>query len=163
MTNDFKMVLNVPVSKEKLYNAIHTQEGVRNWWTNFAEISEEIGGISEFNFPAAGFYVITENEELLQYEEVVWKVIESRHPEASGFEDLEDWVGTNIRFEIESLSDNECRLHFTHEGLTPQLECFNACENGWMHYLDSLKNYAVHGKGAPYTDNSENNIKRSLK
>ncbi|MCF6137499.1 hypothetical protein [Pseudalkalibacillus berkeleyi] len=58
---DFTVEMSIPVSAGKLYNSIHTQNGVRNWWTNFANISDEVGGISEFNFPKAGFYVVTRN------------------------------------------------------------------------------------------------------
>ncbi|MCF6137498.1 SRPBCC family protein [Pseudalkalibacillus berkeleyi] len=87
-------------------------------------------------------------------------VIASKHPESSGFDNLEDWVGTTIQFHIEPLIEGECKLHFTHKGLTQALECFDACNNGWIHYLNSLKDYAVDQEGEPYTDNSEDNIIR---
>ncbi len=163
MNKDFTTIMDIPVSCSELYEAIHTEEGVRNWWTKFADISEEVGGISDFRFPTAGFYVVAKNDQLQQNEVVIWKVIESRHPEESGFDDLEDWVGTTIRFEIEQKNDQESRLHFTHEGLTPKLECYEACENGWTHYLNSLKDFVIDGQCEPYTDDSEDNIIRNGK
>lgn len=157
---DYKVEMNIPVSAAHLYDSIHTQNGVRNWWTKFANISDEVGGISEFNFLKAGFYVVTRNKALKQNKIVEWDVIDSKHPASSGFDNLKDWIGTTIQFHIESLSENESKLHFTHKGLTPALECFDACDNGWRHYLNSLKDFAVGQEGEPYTDDSENNIIR---
>lgn len=57
-----KLVLNVPASK--VYEAIWSTEGVRNWWTRFCEISEAVGGVSKFHFPQAGFFRRYENHQI---------------------------------------------------------------------------------------------------
>ncbi|WP_349407503.1 SRPBCC domain-containing protein [Pseudalkalibacillus sp. SCS-8] len=159
MPNDFRTELTVEAPRDALYKAIYTEDGVRGWWTRFADIGEQEGTKSTFRFPAAGFYVITRTEELTLNEQVIWKVVESKHPESSGFEDLEDWTGTTIRFQIEPAGDNQSKLVFVHEGLTPQLECYDACERGWGHYIHSLKSYVETGEGSPYDDDSVDNIK----
>ena len=38
-------------------------------------------------------------------------------------------------------------LYFRHEGLTPELECFDMCHEGWTHYLASLVSYVETGQG----------------
>jgi uncharacterized protein YndB with AHSA1/START domain len=160
MTNDYTNQLLLPVSAEKVYHAVATEEGVRHWWTQFADIGNEVGSNAEFRFPKAGFFVKAEIQSLEPNRLVEWKVIDSLHPESSGFSNLRDWEGTMIRFEIEKISEAEAVLNFTHMGLNQELECYQVCERGWTSYLTSLQEYLVNGRGKPYTDNSENNIKQ---
>jgi uncharacterized protein YndB with AHSA1/START domain len=158
VSKEFQMKLTLPVSTEKVYNAVATENGVRNWWTNFADVGNEVGSIAEFRFPRAGFYVKAEIQSLVPNQLVEWKVIDSMHPEASGFQNLRDWEGTIIQFKLEQVSKEKTILHFTHIGLTKELECYQVCENGWSSYLASLRQLLLNGQGKPYTDDSENNI-----
>ncbi len=158
MSKDYQCKLSLPVSAEKLYKAVANEEGIRNWWTIFANVGNEVGSIAEFRFPKAGFFVKAEIQSLLQNHIVEWKVIDSLHPEESGFRNLRDWVGTMIRFEIEHVSEKESVLNFTHFGLTEELECYQVCENGWSSYLTSLRQLLVSGHGKPYRDECEDNI-----
>lgn len=41
-----------------------------------------------------------------------------------------------VNFEI-SEKDGKTRLVFTHEGLTPEVECYNACAPAWSEYLQN--------------------------
>ena len=44
--------------------------------------------------------------------------------------------------------EGETRLTFTHEGLTPDVECYKACKPGWTHWITrSLFSYLTTGKG----------------
>jgi uncharacterized protein YndB with AHSA1/START domain len=151
-------MFTLPVSAKDVYEAISTEDGVRKWWTQFADIGQETGSMAEFRFPKAGFYLKSEIQSLVPSKLVEWKVIDSMHPEKSGFSNLRDWEGTLIRFEIEHVSEDESVLHFTHKGLTKELECYQVCENGWFSYLSSLKNLLVNGQGKPYLDDTENNM-----
>ena len=152
---DFQMKLSISVSVEKLYVAVSTEEGVRNWWTQFAKAGKEVGSLAEFRFPKAGFYVMAEISALEPNHLVEWKVIDSMHPEASGFSNLRDWEGTIIRFEMEQVSEGESILYFTHIGLSEELECYQVCERGWTSYLSSLQKLLETGKGNPYKENLE--------
>jgi hypothetical protein len=39
---------------------------------------------------------------------------------------------------------------FTHIGLVPEYECYEACNQGWTHYIqNSLKSLIETGKGLP--------------
>ena len=63
--------------------------------------------------------------------------------------DKSEWTGTKIIFEI-SEKNGKTQLHFTHEGLTPDHECYNACYDGWTNYIKkSLYNLITKGKGQP--------------
>ncbi|MBY6036611.1 SRPBCC domain-containing protein [Fictibacillus nanhaiensis] len=160
MSNDVQYKLTLPVSAEKVYKAVATEEGVRDWWTKFADVGTKVGDLAEFRFPHAGFYAEAKIQSLIPNKLVEWNVIDSMHPEQTGFLNLRDWVGTTIKFEIESKAEEESVLHFTHIGLSEKLECFEACERGWSSYLSSLEQLLVRGVGKPYTDDSTNNIKK---
>lgn len=158
MSKDFHYTLRLPVSAKDVYEAISTESGVRRWWTKFANVGQETGSMAEFRFPKAGFYVKAEIHSLVPSKLVEWKVIDSMHPEKSGFSNLRDWEGTVIRFEIEHVSEKESVLNFIHKGLTQKLECYQVCENGWFTYLSSLKELLVNSQGKPYLDDTENNM-----
>jgi uncharacterized protein YndB with AHSA1/START domain len=61
----------------------------------------------------------------------------------------QEWNGTTIMFELAPAGEGT-ELRFTHRGLTPQLECFDMCHEGWTHYLGSLVDYVDRGEGQPY-------------
>ena len=60
-----------------------------------------------------------------------------------------EWHGTSIVFELAPAGAGT-KLTFRHRGLTPQLECFDMCHEGWTHYLASLVDYVDRGEGQPY-------------
>lgn len=68
---------------------------------------------------------------------MVWKVIDADLND--GFTDPHEWTGTRIVFRL-TPHDGGTQLHFTHEGLTPAFECYEACSTGWDGVInDSLK------------------------
>ncbi len=148
-SNNFEMHLQYSVPSERLFAALATTDGVRNWWTRFCEVSETIGGEASFRFPKSGFFatvrvVRREPPHLLE-----WECLDSKHPESTGFSDLRDWVGTRIRFAIRDLGAGKSQVDFTHFRLT-ELECHGACSSAWSFFLnESLRGYLEKGKGEP--------------
>jgi uncharacterized protein YndB with AHSA1/START domain len=59
-----------------------------------------------------------------------------------------EWAGTEITFRLRP-GDAGTTLEFRHEGLTPQLECYEHCSRGWEHFLPSLRDYVETGTGSP--------------
>jgi hypothetical protein len=74
---------------------------------------------------------------------VIWDV------EACTF--LPEWAGTAPGFTLRRSSTGGCDLEFRHEGLNPQLACYEVCRQGWDQYLPSLRDYIQTGTGNPYT------------
>jgi uncharacterized protein YndB with AHSA1/START domain len=150
--SDFSMKLTYAAPASKLYEQFSTQEGIRNWWTRTCELEERVGGVGSFQFPKAGFYATVRIDRLEPGRCVEWICTDSKHPESSGFDNLRDWIGTRLRFEVEPIGGDKSRLVFTHAGLAP-LECFGVCSNSWSYYLnDSLRDYLEQGGGKPYKD-----------
>jgi hypothetical protein len=60
-----------------------------------------------------------------------------------------EWKGTEITFEVSKKGD-KTEVRFTHLGLVPESECFDACSNAWGSYINgSLRSLITTGKGEP--------------
>src|SRR5580704_11143689 len=66
--------------------------------------------------------------EFIPDNKIVWLVTESKLNWIKGNE--EEWTNTKMIFEISNKGDKTI-LHFTHEGLVPEKECYAMCEEGW--------------------------------
>lgn len=63
--------------------------------------------------------------------------------------DKKEWKGTKISFEIAE-KGSEMQINFTHVGLVPEAECYDACSNAWSEYIQrSLLKLIKTGKGQP--------------
>ncbi|HEY3405944.1 MAG TPA: SRPBCC domain-containing protein, partial [Ohtaekwangia sp.] len=84
--------------------------------------------------------------EVIPAKKIVWLVQENYF---SFTEDQKEWTGDKINFDI-SRKDNKTELRFTHVGLVPECECYDACHDGWTNYIQkSLKGLITTGKGKP--------------
>lgn len=111
-----------------------------NWWVGI--YGETIEGKSqnmhdEFLFRAGegAHYSKQRLIELVPGKKIVWLVTESN---LTFLERTDEWTGTKIFFDIETLN-GRTTITFTHEGLTPQVECYGACSTGWTRYLQNLE------------------------
>jgi uncharacterized protein YndB with AHSA1/START domain len=128
---------------EEVFNAINN---VRGWW------SEEIEGRTdklgeEFKYHFKDVHRCTMKiTELVPGEKVVWLVLDNYF---SFTKDKNEWKGTVITFEILK-KGGKTEVRFTHIGLVPEYECYNACSDGWSTYLNgSLRDLITTGKGKP--------------
>lgn len=110
------------------------------WWSGLFE--EHIEGKSEnihdeFSFSAGGglHYSKQKLVELIPEEKIVWLVTDSK---LSFLKTPTEWNGTKISFAISS-DNSKTEVTFTHEGLVPQIECYDSCSGAWNGYLDKLK------------------------
>ena len=150
--------LIIKASRSKVFSALTTEEGLRSWWTNTCKVDSTVGKESrfEFVFDDGITYNVMLNEIVNPNEKLVWKCIEQYHPtkpDGKKFKNPNEWVDSRIIFILSEESGNT-KLNFTHEGLTPKLECYDVCNDGWNHFLhDSLKPYLEEGLGNPYEYN----------
>ncbi|MEP6950273.1 MAG: SnoaL-like domain-containing protein [Ginsengibacter sp.] len=142
---NFCTTILVDQSPKEVFNAINN---VRGWW------SEEIGGSTDkLNDEFIYHYKDVHNcnmklIEVVPGKKVVWLVLDNYF---SFTKDKTEWIGNKIIFEITG-QHNNTQLRFTHEGLVPEYECYNACFNGWTQYIEhSLLSLITTGKGQPNT------------
>jgi len=132
---------------------------VRGWW------SEDIKGRTEkagdiFNYRFRDIHRSTiKIKASVPGERVVWNVIDNYF---SFTEDKTEWKGTDIVFDILAKGD-KTEVRFTHVGLVPEYECYEACSNGWTTYINgSLRALIATGKGHPNVGEPMNETERAL-
>ncbi|MGG9960735.1 SRPBCC family protein [Ferruginibacter sp. SUN106] len=113
---------------------------IEQWWTGLYE--ETIKGKNkklndEFTFNAGGgaHYSKQKLVELVPNKKIVWQVTDSN---LSFLSDPAEWVDTRISFDI-AAEGNKTTLTFTHDGLVPQIECYDSCTGAWTKYMENLK------------------------
>ncbi|MEO6116190.1 MAG: SRPBCC domain-containing protein [Pseudolysinimonas sp.] len=109
---------------------------VRSWWTGDIEgDSRRLG--DAFTYRHQDIHRSTQRViESVPGERVVWRVENSF---LNFTADPAEWDGTQIVFEITPAGDG-AQVRFTHEGLRPSVECFDACSSAWSHYVgESLR------------------------
>jgi len=84
--------------------------------------------------------------EVIPNQKVVWEILDSY---LSFAKDTREWTGTKIIFDILK-QGNRTEVRFTHQGLVPEFECFEACSGAWGSYINgSLRSLITTGKGNP--------------
>lgn len=134
-TTDFKVALIADKSPEEVFSAI---TNVRKWWSGY--YSEQIEGNTEklndeFIFRAGEGVHYSKQKliEVIPAKKIVWLVTDSK---LSFLQNETEWIGTKIAFEI-SKKGEKTQLVFTHQGLTPEVECYDACSPAWTQYLQN--------------------------
>jgi len=81
--------------------------------------------------------------ELIPDKKITWLITEST---MSWLKDPTEWANTKLIFDITSKEDTTV-LHFTHEGLTPDKQCYARCSEGWDTVIkDYLFNLITNGR-----------------
>lgn len=119
---------------------------VQGWWTKNVEGKTHALN-DEFSVRFGDVHFSRQKlAEFIPNKKVVWLVTESN---LNFIADKREWTGTRIVFDI-TPAGNTTRLDFTHIGLQPQVECYEACSTAWQEYIvDSLVKLIEEGKGAP--------------
>jgi hypothetical protein len=143
---DYRFSISGPVSASEAYDKIAR---VAEWWTKYVEGSaRNVGDVFTVRFGEdfGGTFVDFKITEAVPGSKVVWHVTNCYLP---WLNDKTEWNGTQVVFEI-SARQGETTVTMTHEGLTPEVECFEACEQGWNMYIGrSLQQFLTDGHGMP--------------
>lgn len=141
--NSFTATIVVSKSPAETFHAI---KNFRGWW------SEEIDGNTD-KLNQTFFYHFKDIHlckmeliEMVPDKKLVYRVVEN---DFNFINDKTEWVNTKLIFDI-SNEGAKTKVKFTHEGLVPEYECYNVCNDAWTGYIgNSLKDFIDTGKGNP--------------
>lgn len=155
-TSNFTTSISVDQSANEVFEAINNVGG---WW------SEEVLGSTENLNDEFDYHYEDVHRckmkliEVIPNKKVVWLVKDNFF---SFTKDKSEWTGNKIIFQITE-KDNKTHLKFTQEGLIPDYECFDICQNAWNTYIQkslfSLITTGVghpNGKDKPQTEDEKN-------
>ncbi len=140
---DLTFSFTVDQSPDEVFAAVND---VRGWWSaDLTGDTDRLG--AEFTFIYEDIHRSTQKvTEWVPGKRVVWRVTDGY---LSFVEQKDEWKGTEVVFDI-SRKGGKTELRFTHVGLTPEVECIEACTKGWSFYvLESLQPLITTGKGQP--------------
>lgn len=142
-TSDFTTSITVAQAPEAAFAAINNVPG---WWSGKIEgITDKTG--AEFTYRYENLHYSKQKvAELVPGKKVVWLVTDSS---LNFVKDKTEWNGTKISFEISKKGD-KTEVRFTHLGLVPERECFEACSDGWTTLIkENLRSLITKSKGKP--------------
>jgi uncharacterized protein YndB with AHSA1/START domain len=138
-------LIKIRATQDKVYQALSTIEGIRNWWTRDAALDPRVGGSGEFGFYDHRMVIKVKVAELTPPGHVVWDSVSST---GGGFD------GTTISFDLKS-EEGITSLLFAHRGFKAGGKNIASATTRWGFYLLSLKRYLETGKGTPNPEDTE--------
>jgi uncharacterized protein YndB with AHSA1/START domain len=123
----------------EVFRQVSTAEGIRNWWCKNVSGSDATGGELVLKFPG-GHMATVSLAKTTKPSRVEWAVKDHN--------ELKEWIGTRIGFEIRPRGGNRSEVLFFHN-LAPGCGCYEACDGAWSFLMNSLKVQLESGKGTP--------------
>lgn len=148
---NYTATIEVTKSPDDVFNHIND---VSKWWAGKANetASRQATGFKGQSTKLNDEFIILSGDrhyskqklvEVVPGKKVVWLVTDCKLNWLE--KDKYEWTGTKMIFEITSQGDKTI-LHFTHEGLVPEKECYENCEKSWNRYIkEKLFNFIAKG------------------
>jgi Activator of Hsp90 ATPase homolog 1-like protein len=139
----YRTTLVICATPQSTYDAVTDP---RSWWGERVEGESSAVG-DEFTFEVVGVHWSRLRVVESSPERIEWEVLDARIEYVA---EQDEWTGTRIVFELEPVPDGT-RLTFVHDGLLPELECYDSCSQAWAALVHgSLRALITEGVGAPY-------------
>lgn len=139
--------VSIKANSATVFNAI--TKSVKKWWGNtdfpVSKLDDEF--TTSFDKTFWKFKIL----EFKPHSKIVWDCIDAKHIH-TGYKGIEkEWIGTSVEWKLEEKNQNETILYFTHNGLVPELNCYEICFPAWEIFVtQSLKSFIESGKGMPH-------------
>ncbi len=155
-SRNYTIAFTVNQTPQEAFAAINN---VRGWWSEEIEGSTDTLG-AEFKYHFKDIHRCKlKITELIPGKKAVWHVLDNHF---NFTKDKTEWKGTDIAFEISS-KGGKTEIRFSHIGLVPEYECYDACSEGWSFYINtSLRDLITTGKGQPNVGQPMTETERAL-
>lgn len=138
MVHSIKHLFHINASKQKVFDAVSTIEGLSNWWTTQTTGEDKVGGLIQFDF--GDFKGPKMKVTALQPNELIsWECVSSEH----------GWEGNTFTFSLDE-NEGKTRIRFSHDRWEEQDDFYAACCFSWGRYMESLRQYCQKGKGEAF-------------
>jgi uncharacterized protein YndB with AHSA1/START domain len=136
--SSIKHLFHINTSKEKVFEALTTTQGLSGWWTNKVSGDSKVGGVIEFRFGDFGGPDM-KVKEIKNNESVTWECVSGP----------EDWIGHKFSFHLDT-NDNKTRVRFEQSGWKETSDFYASCNFSWGRYMESLRQLCQTGKGEAF-------------
>ncbi|HSZ25450.1 MAG TPA: SRPBCC domain-containing protein [Cytophagaceae bacterium] len=144
-TKNYTVTIEVEKSPNDVFN--YLTNDVSKWWggKDFKGNSSRLNDEFIIHHPNTHFSK-QKLIEVIPNKKIIWLVTEATLYWLE--KDNQEWTNTKMIFEI-TMEEDKTKLHFTHEGLVPEKECYMRCAQGWnMVIKDWLFNFINEGRVA---------------
>jgi uncharacterized protein YndB with AHSA1/START domain len=138
---DIRHRVGIAASRERVYEALATKEGLSGWWTRDTAGDPALGGKLEFFFGQAEPGAVMEVADLVPGQRVAWRCIQGPG----------EWMDTTVTFDV-SESAGETVVLFTHADWPDPAEFMHHCSTKWGYFLIGLKAGMEGGTATPYPE-----------
>lgn len=148
VTKDFTISKLVKTSPAEAFTAIAAR--IPDWWSRqFEGTAVETGQIFTVSFDSRNdTFKKIRTGKLVQNKLVEWECIDA-FINKDFLSNKKEWIGTKMIWNLEDATEGT-KISFTHEGLTPDFECYEICNKGWNQFFTSLVKLLETGAGEPY-------------
>jgi hypothetical protein len=137
----YTTTIEIDQTPQEVFNKLRY---VSKWWSkDFVGTSAKLNDEFVISHPGRHFSK-QKLTEVVPGKKLVWLVTDSNLTWLE--KDKQEWTNTKMIFELTD-GGNKTLLHFTHEGLLPEKECYAMCEQGWnMVIKDRLFHFITEGR-----------------
>jgi len=141
--NDFNVSILVDQTPRAAFNAA---KNFKAWWSEQIEgETDQLNNVFVYHYKDIHLCRL-KLVEMVTDKKLVYEVLDNHF---SFTKDKTEWIGSRLVFEMTE-QEGKTRLQFTHEGLRPEHECFQVCNDAWTGYIkNSLYQLITTGKGNP--------------
>jgi len=124
--------ITIEANERTLYQALTTDEGISGWWTRRCELANQEGESSYFWFgEQRPTRFVMRSQKMLPNKRIFLVCTDGP----------EEWIGTELWWEIQPLQDDKCQLDFKHMNWKRDDGLFPEWNSIWGKLMTQLKHY----------------------
>lgn len=135
-----RVCISAPLAR--VYDAVATEGGISDWWTR-----DGVRGEAREGAKLSFFFGQPEPAAVME----VTRLDSNGHVNWSCVEGADEWVGTQLTFDL-TQKDDETVVLFSHANWRDPSEFMAHCSARWAYFLLSLKSLVEKGQGTPFPD-----------
>lgn len=151
LSENYQEKILVSASREDSFHAVATQ--MDKWWTKTTSGAfEKVGDKLTARFPPDYGHWTFEASVMNQGNRLEMTCVDAHHKVDGQPKEIDqEWLGTSIIWQFETVGD-KTEITMTHDGLTPTLNCWDICLDGWNHFFqNSLKAFLDGDQASPHS------------